>query len=131
MATLPAARRIELLIWRPASDQLDADITVLMNHAPEDASEPTWPGYQEGRTGRWLSAEGMVMPSPSFWADMPAGTDPAGRDCSAENVLQVARQLIAHCASAGLVLTVEQRPLTPLAQGNYETVASVRPAIQR
>ena len=133
MAILHAARRLELLTWYPASEHPDADTTVLMNHDQEDASEPVWPGYTASeRSGCWVSDEGMVMATPSFWADMPAGAELAAADhTAAENVLQVARELIAHCQSAGLVLTIEQRPLTPLAQGNYETVASVRPAIQR
>ena len=131
MSTLPTARRLELLTWYPASEPSDAHTTVLMNHAQEDASEPVWPGYQETEDGPWCCAEGTLMPAPRFWADMPAGADLVASDDTAENVLQVARELIAHCQSAGLVLTVEQRPLTPLAQGNYETVASVRPAVQR
>jgi hypothetical protein len=41
-----------------------------------------------------------------------------------------ARQLVKHFEDCGLVLTVEQRPLLPLAMGNYETVVSVREARQ-
>lgn len=36
--------------------------------------------------------------------------------------------LVRQAARDGLILTVEQRPLQPLAMGNYETVVSVRPA---
>lgn len=36
--------------------------------------------------------------------------------------------LVKEAAAAGLVLTVEQRPLQPLAMRHYETVVSVRPA---
>lgn len=39
-----------------------------------------------------------------------------------------AEALVAKAAKWGLVLTVEQVPLQPLAMGNYETVVSVRPA---
>ena len=39
-----------------------------------------------------------------------------------------AEQLVAEAQRAGLVITVEQRPLQPLAMGHYETVVSVRPA---
>lgn len=132
MATLPTARRLELLTWYSDSEPTDDNTTVLMNHTQWDASEPVWPGYRESEDGTWYCADGTLMPSPRFWADMPAGADLAAADhTAAENVLQVAQQLIAHCISAGLVITIEQRPLTPLAQGNYETVASVRPAIQR
>jgi hypothetical protein len=43
-----------------------------------------------------------------------------------EILLAFARELIATAERNGMVLTIEQRPLTPLAQGNFETVASVR-----
>lgn len=39
-----------------------------------------------------------------------------------------ARDLVAIAAHLGLVLTVEQRPLVPLAMGHHETTVSVRPA---
>lgn len=39
-----------------------------------------------------------------------------------------AEQLVADAARDGLVLTMEQRPLRPFAQGHYETVVSVRAA---
>lgn len=44
------------------------------------------------------------------------------------NVVAAAEQLVAEAARQGIVLTVEQVPLQPLAMGNYETVVSVRPA---
>jgi len=131
MATLPAARRLELLTWYPASEHPDADTTVLMNHTEDWRGEPVWPGYHQSEVGAWCHADGMPSSEPAFWSDMPAGAAPQGETSAAENALQVAQQLIAHCVSTGLVITIEQRPLTPLAQGNYETVASVRPAIQR
>ncbi len=37
-------------------------------------------------------------------------------------------RIVADMARDGLVLTVEQQPLQPLAMGNYRTVVSVRPA---
>lgn len=37
-------------------------------------------------------------------------------------------QLVKLAAKDGLVITIEQRPLKPLAMGNYETVVEVRPA---
>ena len=46
----------------------------------------------------------------------------------ADGVLAAAHALIAEAARLGLVLTIEQRPLQPLAMGHYETVAIVRPA---
>lgn len=44
------------------------------------------------------------------------------------DVLAAARALIAEAQRQGLVLTIEQVPLQPLAMGHYETVAGVRPA---
>jgi hypothetical protein len=38
------------------------------------------------------------------------------------------QRLVEDAARDGLVLTAEQRSLTPWAMGNYETVVSVRPA---
>jgi len=37
-------------------------------------------------------------------------------------------ELIAHAANWGFVLTIEQRPLQPLAMGHYESVVTVRRA---
>lgn len=42
-----------------------------------------------------------------------------------------ARRLVERAERLGLVLTIEQRPLQPLAMGNYEAVVSVRPARSR
>jgi hypothetical protein len=39
-----------------------------------------------------------------------------------------AELLVAEAAAAGVVITIEQRPLKSLAMRNYETVVSVRPA---
>lgn len=39
-----------------------------------------------------------------------------------------AKALVSVAKQRGLVLTIEQRPLQPLAMGNYETVVDVRPA---
>lgn len=47
---------------------------------------------------------------------------------TAEDLLAAARALVARAGELGLVLTVEQRPLLPLAMGHYETVVSVREA---
>lgn len=40
----------------------------------------------------------------------------------------LARIVVQEAAPRGEVLTIEQRPLKPLAMGHYETVISVRPA---
>jgi len=39
-----------------------------------------------------------------------------------------AAELAAFAAASGLVLTIERRPLLPLAMGHAETVVDVRPA---
>lgn len=46
----------------------------------------------------------------------------------ADGVQRAANALIAEAARLGLVVTIEQRPLQPLAMGHHETVATVRPA---
>jgi hypothetical protein len=45
----------------------------------------------------------------------------------ADGVQRAAEALIAEAARLGLVVTIEQRPLQPLAMGHFETVAAVRP----
>lgn len=42
------------------------------------------------------------------------------------NVLAMAQALVQHATQQGLVLTIEQMPLKPLAQGNYAHQVSVR-----
>lgn len=49
----------------------------------------------------------------------------------ADGVQRAAEALIAEAARLGLVVTIEQRPLQPLAMGHHETVATVRPARER
>ena len=44
------------------------------------------------------------------------------------DVAAAARNLVAEDARQGVVLTIEQEPLQPLAMGHYETIVSVRPA---
>ena len=46
----------------------------------------------------------------------------------AAQLLAAAQALVAHAARLGLVLTVEQEPLQPLAMGHYSTMVSVRNA---
>lgn len=46
----------------------------------------------------------------------------------ADGVQRAAEALIAEAKRLGLVVTIEQRPLQPLAMGHHETVATVRPA---
>ena len=47
---------------------------------------------------------------------------------NAEKIKLMAEQLVKLAAKDGFVVTVEQRPLKPLAMGNYETVVEVRPS---
>lgn len=42
-----------------------------------------------------------------------------------------AKNLVMDAQNMGLVITIEQRPLQPLAMGNTETVVSVRPERER
>lgn len=42
-----------------------------------------------------------------------------------------AEALVVEAESCGVVLTIEQTPLTPLAMGFYETAVSVRPSRER
>lgn len=52
-----------------------------------------------------------------------------GEGLSIEQILtNKAQDLINLARAAGFVVTIEQMPLKPLAMGNHETVASVRPA---
>lgn len=52
----------------------------------------------------------------------PPAADPV------EEIRAKAQLLLADATLAGVVLTIEQRPLKPLAMGHYETVVSVRAA---
>lgn len=54
--------------------------------------------------------------------------DPEQRARVQENLQSIANTLVRTCTAEGFVLTVEQRPLQPLAMGHYQTVATVRPA---
>lgn len=42
-------------------------------------------------------------------------------------IQNIADRLITTAALYGFVVTIEQKPLQPLAMGNYESVVSVRP----
>lgn len=124
----PAARRVELLTWQPGTARLDDDTMVLMNHSLADASEPTWPGYLSPDDGGWRAGEGEPMPAPAFWAHMPFGMacQPPEDQTAAENLKKVACELVGHAAAVGLVLTIEQVSVPPLARGRHQTVVSVR-----
>lgn len=47
---------------------------------------------------------------------------------AAESLTNRAQQLMQDAADLGFVITIEQRPLQPLAMGNYESVLTVRRA---
>ena len=49
----------------------------------------------------------------------------------AAGVQRAAEALIAEAKRLGLVVTIEQHPLLPLAMGHHETVATVRPAREK
>jgi len=61
----------ETITWHPVAERLpDSDITVML--AIEGVSEPTWPGFWDGRAWRYVSG-GIVAGRVTDWADMPAG----------------------------------------------------------
>lgn len=47
---------------------------------------------------------------------------------AAESLTNRAKQLLLDAADLGFVITIEQRPLQPLAMGNYESVLRIRRA---
>jgi hypothetical protein len=47
------------------------------------------------------------------------------------DIYNAAQQLVKLADSIGVVVTVEQKPLQPLAMGHYETVVSVRPVVRK
>lgn len=53
---------------------------------------------------------------------------PGGRPYAFNDAEAAARALVVMAQRTGEVVTIEQRPLQPLAMGHYETVVSVRPA---
>ncbi|WP_367846426.1 hypothetical protein [Rhodoferax sp. WC2427] len=54
----------------------------------------------------------------------PEGAAPAD---GAENIEQLAKALVARAKAFGVVLTIGQQALQPLAMGHYATVVAVRP----
>lgn len=66
---------------------------------------------------------------PHYFANDELGELHAAIDeAKAETLADRADALVQDCRAAGLVLTVWQVPLKPLAMGNYMTCASLRPA---
>ena len=68
------------------------------------------------------------------WNLLPAGHPSPPAADPVEVIRARAELVLADAAAAGVVLTIEQRPLHPLAMGHYETVVAVRtartPAVQ-
>lgn len=62
---------------------------------------------------------------PDLLPGMHGATQPAAQP---EHYQAQVERLVDDMAAAGLVLTVEQQPLHPLAMGHYRTVVSVRRA---
>jgi len=52
----------------------------------------------------------------------------SGENMTASQLRDRAAELVAHAQRSGLVLTIEQQPLQPLAMGHYRSVVSVREA---
>lgn len=52
-------------------------------------------------------------------------------DITPDDLRAVVCELVEAARLAGMVITVEQRPLKPLAMGHYESVVSVRAARER
>jgi hypothetical protein len=67
-----------------------------------------------------------LLQTKEFEAVVAGGVEIAVHD--ADTLRIVAERLVARAAALGLVLTVEQHPLPPLAMGRHETVVSTRPA---
>lgn len=56
---------------------------------------------------------------------IPANLTP---DMVRDHLEAMAQALVADARAYGMVLTIETRPLRPLAMGHHETVVEVRPA---
>lgn len=64
-------------------------------------------------------------------SDWPFGQkrrDAQADEITPEAMASTLRALVAIAAGSGLVISIEQRPLQPLAMGHYESVVSVRRA---
>lgn len=72
----------------------------------------------------------MVVPIKPFPPAPPRPVAMTGDDKLALALVRI-NAVLAACERLGVVVTVEQKPLLPLAMGNYKTVASVRLARER
>lgn len=115
--------------WRATRQgEPDADTTVHI-YVPDDQAEPVWLGYFDGE--QWYDVSGLPLGDRvTWWAPMLDGpTEPKLGDVIG-HYQRNAEALVAEAKRHGVVITIEQRPLKPLAQGHYETVVSVRAARQ-
>jgi hypothetical protein len=49
------------------------------------------------------------------------------KDAQRDLIVHAARDLILGAEMLGFIITIEQKPLQPLAMGNYQTTLDVRP----
>jgi hypothetical protein len=56
------------IVWHPATDKPDTDITVLI--ATKDADEPIWLGYWASEDNEWRTIEGSAV-TVTHWAHLP------------------------------------------------------------
>lgn len=61
-------------------------------------------------------------------SDMNDAIETLTKLCDAVDVKQLAEALIRQAADQGLILTIEQVPLLPLAMGHHRSVVTVRQA---
>ena len=63
-----------------------------------------------------------------FTKDAFASNDEAMKELACSAIAMKATALVEEATAAGVVLTISQVSLQPLAMGHYETVVQVRPA---
>jgi hypothetical protein len=123
LAAAPAAPAAQPTDW---TQRRESHIAMREAHCADDAH------------AFWTARQGVlqVAPSVAFNEGYKRGFDravellaaPTAQPGAAMSLIHSeAAHLVALAAENGLVLTIEQRPLQPLAMGNYETTVSVRP----
>lgn len=111
--------------WRATRQGLpDSDTTVHI-FVPDDEAEPVWLGYYG--EDEWHDVSGTPLGDRvTWWAPMLDGpSEPKMADVIG-HYQRNAEALVAEAHRHGVVITIEQRPLLPLAQGHYESVVSLR-----
>lgn len=90
--------------------------------APAEGDELTvYVGLEDGK--QWVRPRTEFEDGRFICLD-PAVNSPAFQ----QQLAHFARVLVEAATAAGMVVTIEQRPLKPLAMRHYETVVDVRPA---